>query len=142
VETLLRDAITRKRIEAALLAARRWGTDDVSPAVLNSIAWQGATELTVDHPQRDLDLLKSCAERAVASTGRREAGYLDTLARVLWERGDRQAAVTVQREAINLVDATPEPVDARAIERRTALRTSMQASLERYERVPSATGTP
>jgi WD40 repeat protein/serine/threonine protein kinase len=142
VETLLRDAITRKRIEAALLAARRWGTEGLSPAVLNSMAWQGATELAIDHPQRDLDLLKSCAERAVAATDRREAGYLDTLARVLWERGERQAAVTVQREAIGLVDATPEPADARAAERRVALRASMQAALDRYEGAPAATATP
>ncbi len=142
VESLLRDAITRKRIEAALLAAQRWGTDGLSPAVLNSIAWQGVTELAPDHPRRDLNLLQSCAERAVRDTGRREAGYLDTLARVLWERGDRQAAVTVQREAISLVDATPEPTDARAAERRVALRASMQAALDHYEGVPAATPAP
>jgi len=73
---------------------------DVSPYVLNDVAWLIATG---SHPDRAaLDAALRLAERAVAETARTEPNLLDTLAEVHFQRGESGAAVGVIEEAMRI----------------------------------------
>lgn len=72
------------------------------PMVLNEIAWILVTTEGVEKP--DVELAERIAKRAVEASGRKEPAMLDTLARVLFVKGDRDAAVAAQEEAIKQVD--------------------------------------
>ena len=129
---MLRQALARKKFAEAIAAARVWGIEGVDPAVLNSLAWSGSTALPTDDPRRDLDLLLDCANRAVLASRKTNPAYMDTLARVHWERGERDAATATQREAIAVLDAQPVPTDATRAAQREKLRTDMAAALAAY----------
>ena len=78
---------------------------DVSPYVLNDVAWLIATG---SHPDRGaLDAALRLAERAVDETGRSEPNLLDTLAEVHFQRGESAAAVGVIEEAMRLEPDEP-----------------------------------
>jgi tetratricopeptide (TPR) repeat protein len=68
----------------------------------NEIAWLLATY--PDPEVRDGRSAVTYAEKAVAATSRANASYLDTLAAAYAEAGDFVKAVTVQTEAIALLD--------------------------------------
>jgi hypothetical protein len=133
---LLRQAIALKRFAEAITAARVWGIEGVDPAVLNSLAWSGSTGLRPNNPHRDLNLLLACANRAVSDTRRTNPAFMDTLARVRWERGERDAAIATQREAIAVLDAQPAPSDATRAAQREKLRADMAAALNTYLDAP------
>lgn len=123
--TLLRDfrdaaagyAYAREQIKAA----------GQNAALLNRIAWTIAAEPGL--VKRDLAVALEAANRAVELTGRKDAAFLDTLARVLYERGDLRAAVEAQREAVaKLAGSDPQ------------LAGGIRASLERYESEAKAAG--
>jgi hypothetical protein len=72
-------------------------------AALNSLAWLLATCL--DSKVRDGQTALRLAEEVVAATGRTNANYLDTLAAAHAELRQFDKAVSVQQEAIALLDA-------------------------------------
>ena len=129
---LIRRALDRKQFAEAIEAARVWGIDGADPLALNSLAWNGTTALAAGDRRRDLDLLLECATRAVRETRRANPAYMDTLARVHWERGEREAAIATEREAIAVLDAQPVPSDADRKAQRDKLRADMAATLAAY----------
>ena len=66
-----------------------------------TLAWVLAT--WPDSEFRDGRIALSYAQKAVAATNRRNAGYLDTLAADYAETGDFAAAVTAEKEALALM---------------------------------------
>jgi hypothetical protein len=88
------------------------------PGVLNYLAWLAAAGDNV--AQRDFDFALKAATRACEMMNWGEGGVLDTLARVHYERGDLESALTWQREAVKY--AGSEQVAAQ-----------LAATLERYE---------
>lgn len=70
------------------------------PQLLNNLAWFLLEPGEGVEP--DLERARSLAERAVEHAQEPKPAYLDTLARALWEQGDRQRAVELQRQAAAL----------------------------------------
>jgi tetratricopeptide (TPR) repeat protein len=91
-----RVAEQRETIERIRKAAK---SGDVS--ALNEVAWRLATCSFAE--LRDGPSAVSFAEKAVASTNRKEPNALDTLAAAYAESGQFAKAVSVQNEAINLL---------------------------------------
>ncbi len=114
---------------------------------LNEVVWGGLTELPADSAARDLQQLRSYAQRAVDLTQRKVSGILDTLARAHWELGERTKAIDVQREAIAVAEAeigvarTPGAVILQ-VSREDVLNAlqEMQATLSFYESAMSPQG--
>lgn len=73
---------------------------DAGPGVLNDLAWRIVTESEPDREQAAVAV--ALAERAVARTARLDPNILDTLAEALFVAGEREAAVAVIDEAIQL----------------------------------------
>jgi len=79
--------------------------NDVSPYMLNDVAWMIATG---SHPDRAaLDAALRLAERAVDETGRSEPNLLDTLAEVHFQRGEPGAALGAIEEAMRIEPEEP-----------------------------------
>ena len=131
VSGLVRQALLQGRLPAALGAVRAWGPARLEPGLLNEVAWQGLTKLPAGDASRDLGLLLECAREANARVGRQDPVLLDTLAHVHAARGETDRAQQAWKDALALIDAQPAPKDADAVARRSALRASMQAALER-----------
>jgi len=72
--------------------------DDLSPGMLNFLAWHVVDDSTV--ARRDLDFALEAALKADAMTEHKDASIIDTLARVYWEKGDKNKAVALQKDAI------------------------------------------
>lgn len=90
------------------------------PQALNTLAWTIATEEAIQH--RDLDLARKAAERAVRLTKQQNPGIIDTLARVLFEQGRYQEAISWQEKAIQAHgDGDP------------GLKAQLQQTLDRYK---------
>jgi thiol-disulfide isomerase/thioredoxin len=68
----------------------------------NALAWQIATDEGIE--RRDLDLAEKIARRANAATKGENAEILDTLARVLFMKGQKEAAVELQEKAVARTD--------------------------------------
>ena len=107
-----RDAVAQPRFKA-LLARRDYpaayavareiaDAPDASAPVLNELAWTIAGDPALQ--RRDLDLAQRMADRAVALTESRNPNYLDTYARVMYEKGDAARAVDLQQQAVKLAD--------------------------------------
>lgn len=93
-----------KNYEEAYKVAKQVGEHpEADSNNLNAIAWMIATTTETEH--RDLDLALTYAERA-AKLDEREAGTLDTLAKIHFEKGNVAKAVEIQTEAVN--KAEPE----------------------------------
>lgn len=92
---LLRDAQAFARYGQDLLAAPELG-----PGRYNELAWRMATE--TDASREQLGVALELAELAVDGTDRLNPDLLDTLAEVLFQRGERDLAVAVIDEAIAL----------------------------------------
>jgi len=88
------------------------------PAVLNYLAWLAAAGDSVR--EHDLDFALKAATRACEMMNWGEGGMLDTLARVHYERGDLDAALKWQRQAVKY--AASEQIAAQ-----------LAATLARYE---------
>jgi tetratricopeptide (TPR) repeat protein len=89
-----------------------------NPMVLNAIAWT-----IVDNPEvaeRDFAFAAATARKAVEASGGKDGSILDTLARCLWESGDKAAAIETQRKAVELAPEGP-------------MADEMKATLKRYE---------
>jgi thiol-disulfide isomerase/thioredoxin/tetratricopeptide (TPR) repeat protein len=107
-----RDAVARARFDA-LLARRDYPAayavarevadrPDASASDLNELAWTIASDEKLQ--QRDLDLAQRMAERAVALTEHKNPNFIDTYARVMYEKGDVARAVELQGQAVKLDD--------------------------------------
>jgi WD40 repeat protein len=78
-------------------------TDAPDAANYNSLAWTLATD--PDSLRRDGQKAVRLAEKAVATTHRRNASYLDTLAAAHAETGQFAKAISIQQEAIALAQS-------------------------------------
>ena len=94
---VLREAAALERHGRRLLAV-----SEVTPLRLNDLAWRMVTEIDTRPTTAQLDLAAELATRAVEETERADPDILDTLAEVLFARGDETAAIDVIDEAIHL----------------------------------------
>jgi len=85
---------------AGVAAARKEAAQAMSgsPDQQNRMAWSLATD--EDVTARDLAMAYDLASRAVAATNRKNAAYLDTLARVYYAAGLLEKAVATEKEAL------------------------------------------
>lgn len=89
----------------ARTAERLTAVHDPSPLELNNYAWMIATADGADHEA--LDVALRFARRAADGTNYRDPNVLDTLAEVLFARGETDAAVRVIDSAIALAPDEP-----------------------------------
>lgn len=104
-EFLLRDKATAGEgytIGRSLMEAE-WD----NPSMLNALSWYVADEDSV--ARRDLDFALKAATRADELTDHKDASILDTLARVYWEKGDKDRAVNLQLKAVEAADDRMRP---------------------------------
>jgi len=87
---------------AAHYAVRISGIPDISPNVLNDTAWIIATSTNPEPTESVLLAALALADRAVTETERSEPTILDTLAEVLFQLGNTDAAIATIDEAIAL----------------------------------------
>ncbi len=87
------------------------------PQALNELAWTIATDEGIE--KRDLDLAEKMARRAVELSKEEDAAILDTLARVLFDKGQVDKAIELQAKAV-----AKAPED---------LKEMLEASLARYK---------
>lgn len=69
---------------------------------LNQLAWAIASATELGY--QDLDFALQCARRAVELTEEKEPDALDTYARVLFEQGDKDKAITMAEKALQLTE--------------------------------------
>jgi thiol-disulfide isomerase/thioredoxin len=86
--------------KAAELGNRIVTAARANPSLLNDFAWTILTERRVTH--RDLALAVRASQTAVEATHRKEAGFLDTYARALFDTGKTAPAIAVEQEAIDV----------------------------------------
>jgi len=72
----------------------------------NELAWEIATSEVPD--ERCLGLAQRLAERGVQLTNGKNAGVLDTLARVQFMLGKKEAAITTEEKAVNIESSPRE----------------------------------
>ena len=70
----------------------------------NELAWRIATGKGI--AERDLDFAEKAARRAVEGSKSQDPGILDTLARVLYMQGKKDAAIECQTKAVELADGS------------------------------------
>lgn len=87
------------------------------PQILNAIAWNVLTAPVIK--TRDTAFALQVAEAAVEASGGKEAAFLDTYARALFDNGKKSEAVLQQKKAIELA---PE-----------AMKSQLEAALRKYE---------
>jgi thiol-disulfide isomerase/thioredoxin len=87
------------------------------PQILNAIAWNVLTAPVIK--TRDTAFALQVAEAAVEASGGKEAAFLDTYARALFDNGKKSEAVLQQKKAIGLA---PE-----------AMKSQLEAALRKYE---------
>jgi len=92
---------------------------DSNATALNELAWFIVDDRTVG--TRDLELALMASERAHALTKGQDPAMLDTLARIWWEKGEKQRAIELQATAVQLLGDADTP---------TAKQ--VRAALERY----------
>jgi len=85
-------------------ATRIVNNKDLRSGFLNEIAWRIVDpKSTLKHKDADLGL--KAAELGVEGTGRKAAGYLDTLAWAYYLKGDKAKALATEKEAVLCKDA-------------------------------------
>ncbi len=105
--------------KAWVLGEEIFAENQTSPAMMNALAWMIVDpEGGVKEP--NLDLAMKAAEAAVANSKATEGAMLDTLARVVFCKGDVDRAIELQKRAL---EKTPAG----------AMKESMQKTLDEYE---------
>jgi hypothetical protein len=105
--------------KAWVLGEEIFAENQTSPAMMNALAWMIVDpEGGVKEP--NLDLAMKAAEAAVANSKATEGAMLDTLARVVFCKGDVDRAIELQKHAL---EKTPAG----------AMKESMQKTLDEYE---------
>ncbi len=93
--------LDRKDYRAAYkLAASISETCRDDAAILNTLAWAIASKDGLI--ERDLELGEKIARRAVAAPNGEDGAIIDTLARILFMRGQKDAAIDTQAKAVDL----------------------------------------
>ena len=96
--------LVRKDYKAAYkYAARLSEAHPENSFMHNELAWRIATQKGIE--ERDLDLAAKLARRANEITKEKDPEILDTLARVLYMKGEKDSAVEHQTKAVELADA-------------------------------------
>ncbi len=104
---------------AAYKVAARISEANTDNAMLqNQLAWQIATDKNIK--QRDLDLAETIAKRAVKASDSKDAAILDTLARVMFMKGNKEEAIALQQKAVNMADGD--------------MKAQLQKSLDDYQK--------
>ena len=94
----------KKDYDKAYKLARKISDSHEDNAMLqNELAWTIATMPEVDN--RDLDLAERIANRANKAAKGKDPAILDTVARVLFMKNDKEQAIQVQQKAVELADA-------------------------------------
>jgi thiol-disulfide isomerase/thioredoxin len=94
----------RKDYQAAYKLASQWSDSHQDNAMMqNQLAWDIATKDGLE--QRDLKLAEKIATRANDAAKGKDPGILDTLARVLFMNGNKEKAIALQQQALDLADA-------------------------------------
>ena len=70
----------------------------------NALAWDLATNSKIKDSDRDLALLQKIATRANDAAQGKDAGILDTLARVTFLQGQKDKAIEIQEKAVKLAE--------------------------------------
>jgi thiol-disulfide isomerase/thioredoxin len=73
-----------------------------SPMLQNELAWRIATN--PDIKERNLKLAETFANRANEGTHGKDAGIVDTVARIKFMQGHKQEAIDLQEKAVSLAD--------------------------------------
>ena len=68
----------------------------------NDLAWQIATDPKIK--DRNLKLAETFANRANEASGGKDAGILDTVARIRFMQGQKDEAIALQEKAVGLAD--------------------------------------
>jgi hypothetical protein len=111
--------LTRGDYAGAYKFAKRLSDSHVDNSFMqNELAWRIATGKGIE--ERDLDLAEKIARRAVAASKSQDAGILDTLARVLFMKGEKDAAIDTQAKAVELADGS--------------MKTRLQKTLDSYKK--------
>ncbi len=84
--------------DAAELARQIEDLDIQQPGILNHLAWAILTQEGFVH--RDLPLATRLARKGVELSKEKDAHILDTLARALWDGGQAEEAIEMQRKAV------------------------------------------
>jgi thiol-disulfide isomerase/thioredoxin len=84
----------------------------------NQLAWQIATEEGIE--ERNLALAEKLARRGVEATHSKDPSIVDTLARVLFMRGQKDEAIALQEKAVALAEGD--------------LKDQLQGTLQSYKR--------
>jgi thiol-disulfide isomerase/thioredoxin len=84
--------------KAAQALARKLSDGNENPQMLNELAWALATAPGIE--KRDLELANTIADKANKLADGKNAAILDTLARVVFMRGDKTRAVELQGQAV------------------------------------------
>jgi thiol-disulfide isomerase/thioredoxin len=123
LETLYREYFATVRSDAseAAKAGAQVVEGSTNAMMLNALAWKILTDVAED--QRDLELARRAALKAVELTEEKSAAVLDTCALALYEQGKKYIgqAVTYQKRAVSLAEGNER------------MRQSLQKALERYE---------
>jgi thiol-disulfide isomerase/thioredoxin len=102
--TRFRLHLRKKDYDAAYKLARKISDANEDNARLqNELAWTIAT--MPDLEKRDLELAELIANRANKAAKGKDAGILDTVARVVFMKGDKEKAIELQQKAVDLAEA-------------------------------------
>jgi tetratricopeptide (TPR) repeat protein len=100
--------LARKDYPAAYKLAGQLSDDNKSNAALqNALAWQIVTDKSIEKP--DLELAERLADRANQAANGTSSEILDTQARVLFMKGQKEEAVKAQSKAVALAEPDHKP---------------------------------
>jgi thiol-disulfide isomerase/thioredoxin len=113
-------SLTASNAEEARTIGRTFVADAPEPGMLNAFAWSILTRVAPEN--RDLELARQAAAKAVEMTDQKNPSILDTYALAMYELGKQYVAqaVTLQKKAVDLTD-------------NEQARESLQKALQRYE---------
>jgi hypothetical protein len=95
--------LARKDYPAAYKLARQLSDAEKDNAMLqNALAWTILSDRKIE--KRDLDLAETMANRANDATKGKDASILDTLARAKFMKGQKESAISLQKQAVDLAD--------------------------------------
>jgi thiol-disulfide isomerase/thioredoxin len=95
--------LDRKDYKAAYKHAAKLSESQADNSMLqNELAWRIATAKGIE--ERDLDLAEKIARRANETTKGKNAEILDTLARVLYMKGQKDSAINYQAKAVDFAE--------------------------------------
>jgi len=118
--TRFRLQLNKKDYAAAMKTAAKASEAYEDNAMLqNELAWAMVTAKGVPKDDLDLELAEKIANRGNTAAKGKDPAILDTLARVLFMKGEKQKAIATQEKAISLADG--------------AMRSQLEKTLKSYK---------